>query len=224
MCSPASAFNPRDERITGLEALVVMKDERTAELEKNCHSPLPEAPDAGQRSQTIDVPVLKAHVGAIGRELLDSVTSIFGHWHALTNGTLTRGEFGELMAPVRLRVGSLFGGGGEVVRVGLVRGHRRAPRGALDLRGQRGRRAHQQPRRGRTAGLRPLAQAQLRDAASEGHGPGRLDGFREGSRRLDTLSAVREDLGAALELENAALRSQVSHLVESVARLNEMEE
>ncbi len=46
--------------------------------------------------------------GAIGRELLDYITIIFGHWHALTDGKLSRDEFRALMAPVRLRVEALL--------------------------------------------------------------------------------------------------------------------
>lgn len=46
--------------------------------------------------------------GAIGRELLDYITIIFRHWDGLKVGTLSRGEFRELMAPVRLRVEALL--------------------------------------------------------------------------------------------------------------------
>ena len=46
--------------------------------------------------------------GAIGRELLDYITIIFRHWDGLKDGTLTRDEFRELMAPVRLRVEALL--------------------------------------------------------------------------------------------------------------------
>lgn len=46
--------------------------------------------------------------GAVGRELLDYITIIFGHWNGLKNGTLRRDEFRALMAPVRLRVEALL--------------------------------------------------------------------------------------------------------------------
>lgn len=46
--------------------------------------------------------------GAIGRELLDYITIVFGHWHALKDGKLTRAEFRVQMAPVRLRVEALL--------------------------------------------------------------------------------------------------------------------
>lgn len=46
--------------------------------------------------------------GAIGRELLDYITIIFRHWDGLKDGTLSRGEFRELMAPVRLHVEALL--------------------------------------------------------------------------------------------------------------------
>lgn len=46
--------------------------------------------------------------GAIGRELLDYIAIIFGHWHGLKDGSLTRDELRELMAPVRLRVEALL--------------------------------------------------------------------------------------------------------------------
>ena len=39
--------------------------------------------------------------GAVGRELLDYIAIIFGHWHRLKDGTLSRDEFRALMAPVR---------------------------------------------------------------------------------------------------------------------------
>jgi len=42
--------------------------------------------------------------GAIGRELLDYIAIIFGHWNGLKDGTLSRDEFRALMAPARLRV------------------------------------------------------------------------------------------------------------------------
>lgn len=46
--------------------------------------------------------------GSIGRELLDYITIIFGHWHSLRDGKLTRNEFRELMAPVRRHVEALL--------------------------------------------------------------------------------------------------------------------
>lgn len=46
--------------------------------------------------------------GAIGRELLDYIAIMFQHWDGLKNGTLSRDEFRELMAPVRLRVEALL--------------------------------------------------------------------------------------------------------------------
>ena len=46
--------------------------------------------------------------GAVGRELLDYITIIFKHWYSLKDGTLSRGEFRELMAPVRLQVEALL--------------------------------------------------------------------------------------------------------------------
>ena len=46
--------------------------------------------------------------GAVGRELLDYITIIFKHWYSLKGGTLSRGEFRELMAPVRLQVEALL--------------------------------------------------------------------------------------------------------------------
>ena len=46
--------------------------------------------------------------GAIGRELLDYITIIFGHWNGLKDGTVSRDEFRALMAPVRLRVEALL--------------------------------------------------------------------------------------------------------------------
>ncbi len=46
--------------------------------------------------------------GAVGRELLDYITIIFGHWNGLKDGTLSRDEFRALMAPVRLRVEALL--------------------------------------------------------------------------------------------------------------------
>lgn len=46
--------------------------------------------------------------GAIGRELLDYIAIIFRHWDGLKDGTLSRDEFRELMAPVRLRVEALL--------------------------------------------------------------------------------------------------------------------
>jgi len=46
--------------------------------------------------------------GAIGRELLDYITIIFKHWYCLKDGTLSRGEFVKLMAPVRLQVEALL--------------------------------------------------------------------------------------------------------------------
>ena len=46
--------------------------------------------------------------GTIGRELLDYITIIFGHWNVLKDGTLSRDEFRALMAPVRLRVEALL--------------------------------------------------------------------------------------------------------------------
>lgn len=46
--------------------------------------------------------------GAIGRELLDYLTIVFGHWHALKDGKLARAEFRVLMAPVRLHVEALL--------------------------------------------------------------------------------------------------------------------
>jgi transposase len=45
---------------------------------------------------------------AIGRELLDYIAIIFGHWHRLKDGTLSRDEFRGLMAPVRVHVESLL--------------------------------------------------------------------------------------------------------------------
>lgn len=45
---------------------------------------------------------------AIGRELLDYIAIIFGHWHRLKDGTLSRDEFRALMAPVRLHVEMLL--------------------------------------------------------------------------------------------------------------------
>ena len=46
--------------------------------------------------------------GAVGRELLDYITIIFGHWNGLKDGALSRDEFRALMAPVRLRVEALL--------------------------------------------------------------------------------------------------------------------
>ena len=46
--------------------------------------------------------------GAVGRELLDYITIIFKHWYSLKDGTLSRGEFRELMAPVCLQVEALL--------------------------------------------------------------------------------------------------------------------
>lgn len=46
--------------------------------------------------------------GAVGRELLDYIAIIFGHWGALKAGKLSRDEFRELMAPVRLHVEALL--------------------------------------------------------------------------------------------------------------------
>ena len=46
--------------------------------------------------------------GAVGRELLDYIAIIFGHWHRLKDGTLSRDEFRALMAPVRVHVESLL--------------------------------------------------------------------------------------------------------------------
>jgi len=46
--------------------------------------------------------------GAIGRELLDYISIIFGHWHALRDGKLARDEFRVLLAPVRLHVEGLL--------------------------------------------------------------------------------------------------------------------
>ena len=46
--------------------------------------------------------------GAIGRELLDYIAIIFGHWNGLRDGTLSRDEFRALMAPVRPRVEALL--------------------------------------------------------------------------------------------------------------------
>jgi transposase len=46
--------------------------------------------------------------GAVGRELLDYIAIIFGHWGGLKSGTLSRDEFRALMAPVRLRVEALL--------------------------------------------------------------------------------------------------------------------
>jgi transposase len=40
--------------------------------------------------------------------LLDYITIVFGHWHALKDGKLTRNEFRELMAPVRRHVEALL--------------------------------------------------------------------------------------------------------------------
>ena len=82
--------------------------------------------------------------GAIGRELLDYITIIFEHWDGLKDGKLSRDEFRELMAPVRLHVEALLERGRAAklrARLGLVRGHPRAPRGAVDLRRPGGRRA-----------------------------------------------------------------------------------
>ena len=45
---------------------------------------------------------------AIGRELLDYITIIFGHWNGLKDGAMSRDEFRALMAPVRLRVEALL--------------------------------------------------------------------------------------------------------------------
>jgi transposase len=44
----------------------------------------------------------------IGRELLEYITIIFGHWHALKDGRLTRDEFRALMAPVRVHIEALL--------------------------------------------------------------------------------------------------------------------
>jgi transposase len=44
----------------------------------------------------------------IGRELLDYITIVFKHWHALKDGTQTRDEFRALMAPVRAHVEALL--------------------------------------------------------------------------------------------------------------------
>lgn len=46
--------------------------------------------------------------GAIGRELLDYISIIFKHWYGLKDGTLSRADFRELMAPVRLHVEALL--------------------------------------------------------------------------------------------------------------------
>jgi len=46
--------------------------------------------------------------GAIGRELLDYITIVFRHWYSLKDGTLSRGEFRELMAPVRTHIEALL--------------------------------------------------------------------------------------------------------------------
>lgn len=46
--------------------------------------------------------------GAIGRELLDYIAIIFGHWNGLKDGTLSRDDFRALMAPVRLHVEALL--------------------------------------------------------------------------------------------------------------------
>jgi transposase len=59
--------------------------------------------------------------GAIGRELLDYITIIFGHWHALKDGKLTRDEFRALMAPVRLHVEALLERG-KAAKLTLVSG------------------------------------------------------------------------------------------------------
>lgn len=46
--------------------------------------------------------------GAIGRELLDYIGIMFDYWHQLRGGQLSREQFRELMAPVRLHVEALL--------------------------------------------------------------------------------------------------------------------
>ena len=59
--------------------------------------------------------------GAIGRELLDYIAIIFGHWHALKDGKLTRAEFRALMAPVRPLLEALLERG-KAAKLPLVSG------------------------------------------------------------------------------------------------------
>lgn len=65
-----------------------------------------------------------------------------------------QGKLIERMAPIRLRVeAQLLRGQNAKIRVlsGILQGHARASRGALDLRRDGRRRAHQQPCRARAA-------------------------------------------------------------------------
>jgi transposase len=101
----------------------------------------------------------------LGRELLDCTRVIFAYWHDFKEGRLTREQLATRIAPVRTDFERTLRRANRHQHQGPERilfRHVGAPRGAVDLRRCRRRRAHEQPRRARAARLRALAQALLR--------------------------------------------------------------
>jgi transposase len=91
----------------------------------------------------------EGRAGELGRSLLECTVLIFEYWHGYKDGLLPRDEMLFWMRPVQRafeRFARARGQGRPQERIGLVTRPSGAPRGFVDVREPRWRRAHQQPR------------------------------------------------------------------------------